>query len=180
MAFTEDIKKTVRQKAAYQCCRCRIFGVEVHHILPQKDGGSDMIDNAAPLCPNCHTDFGDNPDKRKIITEMRDWWYEIVEQMFGGRPGAMNLLEKIDKEVADIKDSHSTNISELKRLIRQLSNQAVESITVKDIGSTTSAAVSSVRLADKVHADFKCKICGTYIGLLIGSNVCPNCKNPIN
>ena len=53
MAFNEDTKREVRQKAAYQCCRCRSFGVEVHHILPQKDGGPDTIDNAAPLCPNC-------------------------------------------------------------------------------------------------------------------------------
>ncbi len=61
MAFSEQIKIEVRQKAGYQCCRCRSFGVKIHHIVPQKDGGSDTNDNAAPLCPNCHSDFSDNP-----------------------------------------------------------------------------------------------------------------------
>jgi predicted HNH restriction endonuclease len=28
--------------------------LEIHHILPLADGGSDTLDNAAALCPNCH------------------------------------------------------------------------------------------------------------------------------
>jgi len=62
--FSESVKKEVREKAAFRCCRCHSIGVEVHHIIPKKDGGTADIDNEAPLCPNCHDWFGDNPKKR--------------------------------------------------------------------------------------------------------------------
>ena len=63
MSFTEKVKLEVKQKSAFNCCRCGNIGVEVHHIIPESGGRSDDIDNAAPLCPNCHSYFGNNPDK---------------------------------------------------------------------------------------------------------------------
>ena len=36
---------------------------------------SDTEDNAAPLCSNCHTLYGGNPDLRKEIKARRDNWY---------------------------------------------------------------------------------------------------------
>jgi hypothetical protein len=51
--------------------------VEIHHILPQAEGGDDTEDNAAPLCPSCHETYGANPVKRRFIREARDLWYEI-------------------------------------------------------------------------------------------------------
>jgi len=53
--------------------------VEVHHIIPESEGGSDTEENAAPLCPSCHETYGANPQKRKFIREARDIWYEICE-----------------------------------------------------------------------------------------------------
>ncbi|MGO9371071.1 MAG: HNH endonuclease [Syntrophobacteraceae bacterium] len=47
--------------------------MEIHHIVPEPQGGPGTIDNAAPLCAKHHADFGDNPHKRKVIREMRDW-----------------------------------------------------------------------------------------------------------
>ncbi len=38
-----------------RCCLCGgLHKVQVHHIVSKEDGGSDEIDNAIPLCPNCH------------------------------------------------------------------------------------------------------------------------------
>jgi hypothetical protein len=38
-----------------RCCICgRLHSIQVHHIVPSEEGGSDEIDNAIPLCPNCH------------------------------------------------------------------------------------------------------------------------------
>jgi hypothetical protein len=78
MDFSESVKKEVKEKAAFKCCRCQSIGVEIHHIVPQARGGSAEIDNAAPLCPNCHAWFGANPEKQKEIRQMRDWWYYTV------------------------------------------------------------------------------------------------------
>ena len=89
--FPEKLKKMVRKKADFKCCRCHRVSVEVHHIIPQKDDGPDDFDNAAPLCPNCHASFGDNPVKRKEIREMRDHWYQRVEEMY---KNVVLLIEK--------------------------------------------------------------------------------------
>mgnify|MGYP001577792622 FL=1 len=82
MPFTENLKSEVKKLAAFRCCRCHEIGIEVHHITPQANGGSDDKDNAAPLCPSCHTNFGGNPERRKDIRQMRDWWYEVVKEKY--------------------------------------------------------------------------------------------------
>lgn len=83
--------------AAFRCCRCQRVGVQAHHIIPSENGGPDTMDNAAPLCPNCHVDFGDNPLKRKEITQMRDWWYAKVIEIFAPLDGSLlGFLERID------------------------------------------------------------------------------------
>lgn len=38
-----------------RCCICgELRPVQLHHIVPKKNGGTDDIKNAIPLCPNCH------------------------------------------------------------------------------------------------------------------------------
>lgn len=78
MGFSERVKYEVKRQAAFQCCRCHSIGVEVHYIVPREHGGSDDIENAAPLCPSCHAYLGGNPDKRKEIKQIRDSWYFAV------------------------------------------------------------------------------------------------------
>jgi 5-methylcytosine-specific restriction endonuclease McrA len=57
------------------------MGVEVHHIIPQEEGGSDREENAAPLCLSCHETYGASSQKREFIREARDLWYEICKVM---------------------------------------------------------------------------------------------------
>ena len=59
------------------------MSLEVHHILPEEDGGTDAEDNAAPLCAGCHRSYGGNPYLRARIREMRDHWYDMCGQLFG-------------------------------------------------------------------------------------------------
>lgn len=54
-----DKKKTEELLAACsrRCCICgTIHRVQVHHIKPKKQGGTDDIENGIPLCPNCHNE----------------------------------------------------------------------------------------------------------------------------
>ncbi len=74
----------VKRAAHFHCCLCRTLGVEVHHIVPEAEGGPDEPENAAPLCPSCHETFGANPTKRKFIREARDFWYEICATRYAG------------------------------------------------------------------------------------------------
>lgn len=81
MAFSEKVKNEVKKKAFFRCAVCQQAFVEVHHIIPQEEGGEDTLDNAAPLCASCHDLYGGNPGKRKQIRQMRDDWYERVAAM---------------------------------------------------------------------------------------------------
>lgn len=78
MAFSDALKASVRKRSLGRCCVCQEPFVDVHHIIPQAEGGPDTDDNAAPLCPNCHRRNGDNPRQRAMIREFRDNWYEQI------------------------------------------------------------------------------------------------------
>ena len=84
VTFLSSTKTVVRRRAWFACCICKriSLGLEVHHILPQAEGGPDSEENAAPLCPSCHRIYGGNPELRARIREMRDAWYEICECLF--------------------------------------------------------------------------------------------------
>lgn len=78
MGFTDTQKLRARRKADWRCCICGRFGVDIHHIEPQSEGGPDSDDNAAPLCVGCHDERGHDPRYRKQITQKRDDWYAEV------------------------------------------------------------------------------------------------------
>nr|WP_275444531.1 HNH endonuclease [Paenibacillus sp. ACRRX] len=98
MAFSEKIKLEAKRRACFRCVICHKVFVEIHHIIPQAEGGSDTIENAAPLCASCHDLFGGNPEKRKQIREMRDDWYERMERRANGE----NVMEPIMEEHLNI------------------------------------------------------------------------------
>lgn len=110
MAFSEQLKLRVRKMAHFQCCLCHSLGVEIHHIVPQAEGGPDSEDNAAPLCPSCHETYGANPVKRKFVKEARDFWYEVCEKRYASDKDQLDrlvgLIESTIKrdELAEVLD----------------------------------------------------------------------------
>ena len=82
MPFTDALRSRVKRRALLRCCVCHGVGIEIHHIVPQAEAGSDDEDNAAPLCPSCHELYGANPTKRRFVREARDIWYELCETRF--------------------------------------------------------------------------------------------------
>ncbi len=55
MGFKQEEAEKLLADTGRKCCICgRLHGVQLHHIRPREEGGSDNIDNAIPLCPNCH------------------------------------------------------------------------------------------------------------------------------
>jgi len=96
MSFTERVKIEVRRRSACRCCICHKPFIEIHHIVPKSEGGSDDIKNAAPLCAGCHDIYGGNPMKRKQIKELRDMWYLEIEKKRNGS------LEKLFEEYQEV------------------------------------------------------------------------------
>src|ERR1017187_3946955 len=117
MAFTETLKLNVKKKAHFCCCLCHSLGVEVHHILPQADGGDDSEDNAAALCPSCHETYGANPQKRKFIREAREFWYEICAKRYASDPDRLNEISEKVKHAAT-KDDLDEAIAKITQLMQ--------------------------------------------------------------
>ena len=138
MAFPEDLKLKVREAAAFRCCRFQRIGVEIDHIIPQSLGGPDTFDNAAPLCPSCHSEFGDNPIKRRETIQLRDWWYKKVAQMFGPLHGdLLQFLSRIDSLVLESQEN-SAKLGELKAELRMHSARVIDAIAPQTARSVAS------------------------------------------
>jgi len=180
MGFSEKIKLEVKEKAAFKCCRCRNIGVDVHHIIPEKKGGANNFDNAAPLCQNCHDQFGDNPSKRKEIRQMRDWWYKKVQEIYSKQD--LSQFYEINLRLENIQKGQQKDLKELKEMLTNISNNTISEISPETASSTASSIVNNamaVKLGPGVYSNFFCPNCNTRIGLLIGTDVCPNCKTKI-
>jgi HNH endonuclease len=55
MGFQPQEVEELLARTGRMCAICkRRHRVQVHHITPISERGSDHIDNAIPLCPNCH------------------------------------------------------------------------------------------------------------------------------
>lgn len=89
MPFPPKVKARAVEAAAAHCCVCHRFDaghVEVHHITPQADGGTDDFENAITLCFDCHTWAGHYNRRHpkgfnyspKFLRLARDNWYAKV------------------------------------------------------------------------------------------------------
>jgi hypothetical protein len=178
MPFTEQTKIGVKRKAHFSCCLCNSLYVEVHHIIPESEGGSDKEENAAPLCPSCHETYGANPDKRKFIRERRDFWYEICSTRF---TGDSNRLEKISDllEKTVSKEDLDKSINEIKHLLEDIKNSPTKNNETKKRDVSQITGMLGVTPLGGVSIGRQCKNCGTTIGLYIGDQgKCPQCGTP--
>ena len=130
MAFSQKIIDEVKEKSAFKCCRCQSIGIEVHHIFPQEDKGPDTFDNAAPLCPNCHAWFGANRTKQKEITQMRDWWYEKVKELYSPNIVNYQLLSDINTKVEALSLNQDKALVDLKETLLKVATETISQMTV--------------------------------------------------
>ena len=57
MPFGQALRTKILLWCDRHCCLCKRacgINIEVHHIVPEAEGGSNEIDNAIPLCFDCH------------------------------------------------------------------------------------------------------------------------------
>ena len=48
-------RKAVYRRDGYQCALCSdIRGLQIHHVVPRSEGGSDDAQNLITLCWRCH------------------------------------------------------------------------------------------------------------------------------
>jgi hypothetical protein len=90
MAFSSKEVATLLFDSKRRCCICHRFcgvKIETDHIIPKSEGGSDDIENAIPLCFECHAEVHLYNDKhargRKYTSEElklhRDKWIDLCK-----------------------------------------------------------------------------------------------------
>jgi len=186
MAFTEKIKEEVLRKANFRCCLCRSHpAIHVHHIIPQKDGGPDTEDNAAPLCPNCHDTYGGNPEKRKFITRNRDDWYEICEKpSLADVEQIQEMFDKFGKYVAtkeDIQKAVSYLDNRIQNIMTQPLSTSEQLRRISDATAAFSIATTSANITPFIaeNSDIVYHICGNCRNYFDSKNEkCPKCGYP--
>lgn len=53
-----EIKQLVLHESGYKCANpvCRhLITLDIHHLIPVAEDGTDTAENLLPLCPNCHS-----------------------------------------------------------------------------------------------------------------------------
>ncbi|MCK4797937.1 MAG: HNH endonuclease [Spirochaetes bacterium] len=202
MGFLNSLKLDVKRKAHFKCCICESFEfLHVHHIIPQESDGLDTYENAAPLCTRCHDAYGDNPKKRKWITEKRDFWYDLCENKLYNED--INQLQKTYEIIENMHTDHERRlettektIGVLKDTVKQLNEQIqtyVSSIQntplnerpeiferIESAARTISGSAVTMSVLGRGVSNTSCHSCGSFIGLYIsnqeGSLLCPQCK----
>ena len=161
MAFSEKVKLEAKQRADFCCVVCHQPFVEVHHIVPQFDGGPDTIENAAPLCGSCHDLFGGNPDKRKQIREMRDFWWEVCKTK-NASPDLVAPNKKLDAIQTEVQHNYASH--------RKALESAKEAFLAYHNTSRVSIAAST---------DFTALSGVTGITIPVSLRECPKCHGPM-
>ena len=100
-----QVQAWVRQRAAGVCELCRepapfldVNGqpfLEVHHVLPLGQTGSDRVTNAAGLCPNCHRRCHLATDASESVDRL----YGLVEELV--RERAASGISRDEHVVSD-------------------------------------------------------------------------------
>jgi len=100
--MNQRIRSIVLERDDFECQDCgtkvgsaadNVATAEVHHIIPESEGGSDQLENLTTLCPNCHSkkrgkEIGSsggrpqsNPGAEQILTEMNHCEPYIVSDL---------------------------------------------------------------------------------------------------
>jgi hypothetical protein len=85
--FTPAVRQEALVRSKRHCCVCQEFAgrsINVHHITPESEGGSNEIENAIVLCLRCHAEAGhynpNHPIGNKYhpdeLRRHRDAWWQ--------------------------------------------------------------------------------------------------------
>lgn len=109
MPFPVDEREKALVSCGRHCCLCHKYcglKIEVHHIVQESEGGGNILENAIPLCFDCHADMRSydhkHPKGTKFTTtelaKHRDNWYSKIKSS----PGLINRDDstKSDSELA--------------------------------------------------------------------------------
>jgi hypothetical protein len=91
MSFNRENVASLLAECQRRCCICHRFcgvKIETDHITPKDEGGNDDIDNAIPVCFDCHAEIHSynpkHPRGRKFtpaeLKQHKDSWLQICKE----------------------------------------------------------------------------------------------------
>lgn len=93
----KEIENRIKQKSNYKCVICHKHDCN-SYVLEEEKGLVE--DNMIPLCCFCAHKYLGNPDIRKQLKQMRDYWYEQVEKAII-QTGSIDILLAEEEVEAD-------------------------------------------------------------------------------
>ena len=76
MAIPKKIRDFVLVASKHQCSICQSNTVDVHHIIPVVDGGTNDLENLMVVCPNHHRNFHDGKFTIEQMKTYRTQWLQ--------------------------------------------------------------------------------------------------------
>jgi len=111
-----QIREKVLERDGYECRFCGMSdkehgeengaGLDVHHIIPRKDGGEDTIRNLVALCRSCHRTMESlHGQAMGEIASKNDYTDELVGVNRAFSDG-WDDVQEIDNKLADFIEGH--------------------------------------------------------------------------
>lgn len=155
MPFDQLVSDSVMVKCGRHCCICRRFKptlLQVHHILPESEGGMSTEDNAIALCINCHSDVH---TKRPFVRRFSP------DELAGHRDNTYGMIARgeltesdhaIEPRVASLSYSSASNKMKLSGLAARILSVAADDDAIIFF---VAAGGGSFLQAGSLRVDFK-------------------------
>jgi hypothetical protein len=126
----EQIRLDVAKRATYRCEYCRIhqddmfISFELDHIIAQKHGGGNEIDNLAYACPHCNqhkgTDLVTFVDNYNDIVSLFNPRINIWSEHFSTSNGEIIPITKTGKTTIKLLKMNDVDLIILRALLSEL------------------------------------------------------------
>lgn len=131
MAFSQKIRQEILVLSARHCSIChksKGIKLEVHHIKPLQQGGTDEINNAIALCFDCHADaghyFSGHPKGIKFspseLMQHKEQWIKLVQE------------HKIQSQIDNITGKSVSNLKHALRMEKKIFKNLFDHKAIKE------------------------------------------------
>src|SRR5260370_41514222 len=135
MAFLEKEATELLAACHRRCCVCHRFcGVkmELDHMVPAAEGGPDTIDNAIPLCFECHAEVHAYNDQHPRGRKVKPEELRLHKQQW------LDLCKTSAQFLASVPAR--TYVGPIQALIDELEFNKVVAASAEEMGRTTTSA----------------------------------------
>jgi 5-methylcytosine-specific restriction protein A len=70
--------------------------LEVHHVMPLSNHGSDRVTNAAALCPNCHSRCHRSLDRDEFRLQLYEQIERLIMEVPDSPHGVIDIFIDVD------------------------------------------------------------------------------------